>query len=141
MRNYDLKSAVNFFQTASRKFSQSSRLLSEAAICFKLGGNANDESILKEAILLEPKKEKKYRDLYDYARFYTPIAFRYSDRRGIVVKIDYEKMNGVLQSENQSISFRWNERLNLLYSKLKVNDEVFFDVTDRNYAMNVEPVF
>ena len=56
LRSYDLCNAVRFFQTAIKMFRDAARLLSEAAVCFKLAGLADAEDVLGRAIKLNPNR-------------------------------------------------------------------------------------
>jgi tetratricopeptide (TPR) repeat protein len=147
MKNYDLENAVSFFGTAAFFFNDASRLLSEAAICFKLAGRDDAEIILARAIELAPDREEKYRRLYEIARTPRQIAFADVDLSGHVESIsqsmyfDHPSIEGRLEAENRTYGFRVTRYLDELFSKLRVNDPVLFDVTERGYAVNIEPEF
>ena len=148
LRSYDLAIAVRFFQTAIAKFRDASRLLSEAAICFKLAGVNNAETVLEQAIRLLPDKETKYRHFFDTAGSPRLIEFAGQDYSGTVEKI-YEKYDlenrrvfeGTITDGSHSYSFWSNRYGDELFSNLQANSAVLFDVTARGTAINVEPMF
>jgi tetratricopeptide (TPR) repeat protein len=141
LRAYNLVGAAIFFQTALRLCKNSGRLLSEAAVCFKLAGRIDAEEILERAIRSLPNKELKYRELYNNPPVSRPMAFKGIDYSGFISRIDYERMEGAVKGKGSSYSFRWDRRYDLLYRNLKINDEVFFDISERGHAVNVEPIF
>ena len=146
LRSYDLANAVSFFRTATFLFNDASRLFSEAAICFKLGGVSDAEAVMKKAIQLAPEKESKYHDLYDTARQWNPIEFAQRDRGGVIERIEHTThfdrpaIQGTIRAD-QPFGFRTTRYLNELFLKLTVNDRVFFDVNERGFAVNIEPEF
>jgi tetratricopeptide (TPR) repeat protein len=146
-RSYDLPNAARYFTTAAFCFHDASRLLSEAAICFKLAGRDNAEIMLARAIELAPEREVKYRDLYEMARTPTQIEFGEKDLTGHIESIsqtrhyDRPAIEGRIKADNRTYGFRATRYLDELFSKLAVNDRVFFDVTERGYAVNIEPQF
>ncbi len=148
LRSYDLPGAAKFFRTAIRIFHHSSRLLSEAAVCFKLAGENDAEAILETAIELEPYRESKYRHFFDTAREARRIEFLAKDRSGIIRAIEEKTdlanrrvFEGVIESEDSSYHFWSNRYGDELFSQLNVNSEVFFDLSNRVSAINVEPTF
>jgi tetratricopeptide (TPR) repeat protein len=147
LRSYDLPNAASFFTTAAFFFNDSSRLLSEAAICFKLAGRDNAETLLTKAIKLAPERESKYRHFYEIGRSAGQIDFAKTDLRGSIESIsqtthfDRPALEGAIKTEERTYRFRATRYLDELFSKLAVNDPVLFDVSDRGYALNIEPEF
>jgi len=141
LRSYDLCSAVTFFEKASEKFNHSGRLLSEVAVCFKLAGRSEAKDFLKKAIRLNPYKEAKYWTFFNNPPIKKPLYLRNKDCIGQITDIDYENENGIIKSQRATYRFRSSKFTKELFRKLKIGDQVFFDITERNYAVNVEPYF
>jgi len=141
LRSYDLTSAVTFFEKASGKFNRSGRLLSEVAVCFKLAGRHDAKDFLEKAIRLNPYKEEKYRSFFDNTPIKKPIYLRNKDCSGQITDIDYETENGIIESQGATHRFRSSRFTKELFRKLKIGDQVFFDITEKSYEVNVEPYF
>jgi hypothetical protein len=148
LRSYDLPGAVKFFRTAIRMFTHSSRLFSEAAVCFKLAGENDAETVLARAIDLEPYRESKYGHFFDTAREARPIEFLAKDCRGTIRAIEEKTdlanrrvFEGMIESPDGSYHFWSNRYGDELFSKVSVNSRVFFDLSNRASAINVEPMF
>jgi len=141
LRSYDPSSAVTFFEKASEKFNRSGRLLSEVAVCFKLAGRPDAKDFLEKAIRLNPYKEGKYRSFFDNPAIKKPLPLRNKDCIGQITNIDHENESGIIKSQGATHRFRSGKFTKELFRKLKIGDQVFFDITDRDYAVNVEPYF
>jgi tetratricopeptide (TPR) repeat protein len=141
LRSYDLANAVTFFKKASEKFNRSGRLLSEVAVCFKLAGRPDAKDFLEKAIRLNPHKEEKYWTFFNNPPIKKPLYLRNKDCIGQITDIDYANENGIIESQRTTFSFCSSKHTKQLFRKLKVGDQVFFDITERNYAVNVEPYF
>ena len=141
LRSYDLANAVTFFKKASEKFNRSGRLLSEVAVCFKLAGRPDAKEFLEKAIRLNPYKEEKYWTFFNNPPIKRPLYLRNKDCIGQITDIDYAKENGIIKNQRTTFRFRSSKYTKQLFRKLKVGNQVFFDITERNYAVNVEPYF
>ncbi|MBA7503345.1 Beta-barrel assembly-enhancing protease [subsurface metagenome] len=141
LRSYDLTSAVTFFEKASEKFNRSGRLLSEVAVCFKLARRPDAKDFLEKAIRLNPYKEEKYWTFFNNPPIKKPLYLRNKDCIGHITDIDYENENGIIKSQSATYRFRSSKSTKGLFRKLKIGDQVFFDITERDYAVNVEPYF
>ena len=141
LRSHNLVSAVTFFEKTSQKFNRSDRLLSEVAVCFKLAGRPDAKDFLDKAIRLNPWKEEKYRSFFDNPSVKKPLRLRNKDCIGQITDIDHRNKSGIIKSQSATYRFRSGKFAKELFLKLKIGDQVFFDITDRNYAVNVEPYF
>lgn len=136
-----MQNAVLFFDTAIKFFKHSSRLLSEAAVCFKLAGRVDAQEKLEEAIRLYPYKEETYRNVFERASTPTQIVFRDTDCIGDIIGKDFERMKLIIEEQEQGNIFHWLCRDSLLFNRLITANQVFFDITTSGRPFNVEPYF
>lgn len=76
------------------------------------------------------------------------MAFREKDCTGLLAELDCQVTDanpqvtrGVIESQGRRYSFRSNRYVDLLFGKMKINDEVVFDIITGSYAVNIEPYF